>query len=224
MHPIVITIFSLTGILFLIIKKEFKKLIFLLFWFTSFFTLFVFFYAGSVLSGGIGHRFVNIYVISSVVLAGYGAYEAENRVKDEKLFFLASFTTLLFSFYFCLPFITVADKQAQYARDMHDFVMENMERIPPECYVFTHKPSIFLVAGRNSLQTWYAQDNRVASNVFNSTSCVMWLEGAWCLFEPFKSSVCKYMHDNYDLEVFARLQRKEPPYETFTIYKVYRRK
>ncbi|MEM5868898.1 MAG: hypothetical protein QXL09_03035, partial [Candidatus Aenigmatarchaeota archaeon] len=84
-------------------------------------------------------------------------------------------------------------------------------------------PSIFLVAGRKSLQTWYAQDARVVANIFNETNCVMWLEGVWCLFEPFKSSVCKYMHDNYDLEIFARLVREEPPHEVFTIYRVYRR-
>lgn len=223
-HPIFITFFSLAGIFFLLLRKEIRKASFLILWFSSFFVLFVLFYAGSVESGGIGHRFVNIYVMSAILLAGYGAKEIENKFYNKKIFRVATFITILFSFYFCLPFITIPDKQAQYARDKHDFVMENMHRIDPNCYVFSHNPSIFLVAGRKSLQTWYAQDARVVANIFNETNCVMWLEGVWCLFEPFKSSVCKYMHDNYDLEIFARLVREEPPHEVFTIYRVYRRR
>lgn len=224
MHPIILTGLSILGVLFLLYEKKIRISLFLLSWFLSFFILFLLFYAGSPLSGGIGHRFVNIYIMSSIILSGYGAYKIDKFSNNSKQFFIALLSVLAFSFLFCLDFITIPDKQAQYARDMHDFVMENMHRIDKNCYVFTHNPSIFLVAGRNSLQTWYGQDPRVVDTIFNSTNCVMWLEGVWCLFEPFKSTVCKYMHDNYDLEILARLVRKEPPHETFTIYKVYRRR
>lgn len=222
MHPIIITILALFGSYF-IFKKDLKIAIFLCSWFFSFFVLFVLFYAGSVLSGGIGSRFVNIYISSFVLLSGFGASELRKRIENKKYFDIGIIVLLLLSFYLCLPYITIPDKQAQYARDMHDFVMRNMDKIDPKCYVFTHNPSIFLVAGRNSLQTWYAQDFRAIQHIFNDTDCVMWLEGAWCLFEPFKSTVCKYMHDNYDLEIVARLVREENPEQVFTIYRVYRR-
>jgi len=222
MHPIIITILAVFGFYF-IFKKDLKLTAFLFSWFFLFFVLFALFYAGSVLSGGIGSRFVNIYISPFIILAGFGASELRKRIENKKHFDIGIIFLLLLSFYFCLPYITIPDKQAQYARDMHDFVMKNMNKIAPKCYVFTHNPSIFLVAGRNSLQTWYAQFPYAVEHIFNATDCVMWLEGAWCLFEPFKSTVCKYMHDNYDLEIVARLVREENPHQVFTIYRVYRR-
>jgi hypothetical protein len=222
MHPIIITILALFGSYY-IFKKDLKLIVSLFSWFFLFFVLFVLFYAGSVLSGGIGSRFVNIYISPLILLAGFGASELRKRIENKKHFDFGIIFLLLLSFYLCLPYITIPDKQAQYARDMHDFVMRNMEKIDPKCYVFTHNPSIFLVAGRNSLQTWYAQFPYAVQHIFNATDCVMWLEGAWCLFEPFKSTVCKYMHDNYDLEIVARLVREENPGQVFTIYRVYRR-
>ena len=124
-----------------------------------------------------------------------------------------------------IRFILVPDKQAQYARDMHDLlVMPNMDSIPENCYVLTHNPSIFLVEGRNSLQTWFGLDDRVMNDVFEKTDCVMWLEGAWCAVDPrFKKGICKSMHDKYKLTIFARHVRKENPKQVFTIYRVYRK-
>lgn len=228
LHPVFFTILSLIGLFYLLPKGR-KIFLFNLVWFLTFFTLFVLFYAGGVDNGGIGFRFINIYFAPTVILGGYGAFVLSGLLtkltKNKFITLFILLTIILISFYFTLPFILVPDKQAQYARDMHDLlVMPNMDSIPENCYVLTHNPSIFLVEGRNSLQTWFGQNDRVMNDVFEKTDCVMWLEGAWCAVDPnFKKGICKSMHDKYKLTIFARHVREENPEQVFTIYRVYRK-
>jgi len=224
MHPVLFTIFTLVGIFYL--SKTNKKILFFnAIWFLLFFTIFMFFYAGGVKNGGIGTRFVNIYCVPIIILGGYGLYEFRllTKITNKKIISLILVSLILISFYFFIPFIQTPDKQAEYARDMHNFVMLNMDKIDNSCYVLTHNPSIFLVAGKNSLQTWFGQNKKVMDKIFSETDCVLWLEGAWCLFEPHKSGVCKNMHDNYNLTVFARYVREENPEQVFTIYNVFKK-
>lgn len=230
MHPAFFPILTIIGVLYLLRGKEKQKiLLFNIFWFLLFFILFIFFYAGGVDNGGIGFRFINIYFAPTVILGGYGAFVLSRLLiklaKNKFITISILLTIILISFYFTLPFIQIPDKQAQYARDMHDIlVMPNMDRISPHCYVLTHNPSIFLVEGRNSLQTWFGQNDEVMNNVFEKTDCVMWLEGAWCAVDPnFKKGICKSMHDKYKLTIFARYVREENPEQVFTIYRVYRK-
>ena len=220
MHPISFSALCVLGAIFLF-RKDKKMLFFLLLWFMMYFVLFTSFYAGSVLSGGIGSRYVVMYITPSIILSAFGLNEIFRIVNKKVAFLILIF--ILISLYPTLPFITTADKQAQYVREMHDFVMSKMDEIDSHCWVLTHNPSIFLVAGKNSLQTWFGSNKKVMESIFNESDCIMWLEGAWCLFEPHKSNVCKYMHDNYKLEVFARLVREENPEQVFTLYKVYRK-
>lgn len=229
MHPAFFPLSAIIGFLYLLSEREKQKiLLFNIFWFLLFFILFILFYAGGVDNGGIGFRFVNIYFVPTVILGGYGAFVLTKLliklVKNKFITLFILLTIILISFYFTLPFILVPDKQAQYARDMHDIlVMPNMDSIPENCYVLNHNPSIFLVEGKNSLQTWFGQNDGVMNDVFARTDCVMFLEGAWCLFPPHKDTVCKTMHDKYKLEIFARHIRKENSEQVFTIYRVYRK-
>ncbi|RLI95153.1 MAG: hypothetical protein DRO90_00830 [Candidatus Altiarchaeales archaeon] len=123
-----------------------------------------------------------------------------------------------------IGFIMVPNRQAQYAREMHDIlVLRNIDEIDGSCYVLTHNPSIFLIHGKNSLQTWFGSNKRVMDEIFNETDCVLWLEGAWCLFEPHKSGVCRNMHNRYELEIMDRHVMEDNPEQVFTIYKVRRK-
>lgn len=219
MNPALLTILAFIGFMLIFIKDK-RIAVPLLLWFGIYFILFALFYAGSVYSGGIGTRFVNIYIAPYIMFAGYGINFIISRSKRIGSILLL---LLLASLYFTIPFITIPDKQAQYARDMHDFVMAHMKEIDSSCWVLTHNPSIFLVAGKNSLQTWFGSNRKVMEEIFNESDCVLWLEGAWCLFEPHRSGVCKNMHSNYRLEIFARLVRDENPNQVFTIYKVHKK-
>lgn len=287
MHPVFFTILSLIGISYLFAKE---KSIFLLmaFWFISYFLLFGVFYAGGVDNGGIGFRFVNIYLAPATVLGGYGAfalrrllnklvrYRVDMNLHYRNLISYSIVTILiLLSFLFLsdapyaqfkqmvqyiapnsqiaqeltrspiyppvkpypldinginitfsktIGFIMIPNKQAQYARDMHDIlVMRNIDKINNTCYVLTHNPSIFLIHGKNSLQTWFGSNTKVMNEIFNKTDCVIWLEGAWCLFEPHKSGVCMNMHDRYNLTMIDQYIREENPDQKFALYRVERK-
>ncbi len=294
MHPLFFTFLAIMGVIYLLRDK--KSLLFNLAWFFIFFTLFLFFYAGSVDNGGIGFRFINLYCAPAAILGGYGAFMLHRILSkglgSEKvavfiMIFLISISFLFLSTFpyktlvdilgnpkqgiryfltserqyptremasLTLPlripaaaangaitfhpanvvlnlsysrvvsFILTPDRQAQYARDMHDIlVMPNMDRINGDCWVMTHNPSIFLVEGKNSLQTWFGTNDAVMSRIFNESSCVMWLEGAWCLFPPYKEGICKKMHTLYNLTVFDSYTRPENTKQKFTLYMVRRK-
>jgi len=124
-----------------------------------------------------------------------------------------------------VSFVLTPDKQAQYARDMHDIlVMPNMNKIDGDCWILTHNPSVFLVEGKNSLQTWFGSNTKVMDKIFDESDCVMWLEGAWCVVsKQHREGACKAMHNRYNLEVFDSYTRPENTKQTFTLYKVSRK-
>jgi len=310
MHPLFFTFLALLGIVYLILREK-KNLLFNTVWFSTFFILFIFFYAGSVDNGGIGFRFINLYCAPAAILGGYGAFMIHNllskkKLLTEKIVAIIMVALILLSFLFlsdflyrefvevhkfvtkngceearkiCKPtpgsnqplnknqyvfpcneiigilcnphpryfltnenqyppvkgpmnltfsrtvsFVLTPDKQAQYARDMHDIlVMPNMNKIDGDCWILTHNPSVFLVEGRNSLQSWYGSNKKVMDRVFNESDCVMWLQGAWCLFAPHKDGVCKSMHNRYNLTVIDSYTRPENTKQTFTLYRVRRK-
>ncbi len=222
-HPLIFTILSIVGFIYSI-RKNLRLSLFLVLWWISYFVLFSSFYAGSFSSGGIGSRYIVMYFTPMIVFAAFGFNEIMNLRRRYKFITIISLLLIIaISFLPILPFITIPDQQAQYVRDMHDFVMEHVHDINSSCWVLTHNPSIFLVQRMNSLQTWYSSNKFVMDRIYNKTNCVLWLEGAWCLFEPHKSGVCKYIHDNYKLKVLYRLVREGNPNQVFTIYQVYRK-
>lgn len=226
MYPQVFTVFAACGVIYAALFAR-RLLTLSLVWFALFFVLFTFFYAGGVLSGGIGTRFANIYTIPVLVIAGYGlgrfGRAIEKTAGDRHLFPFIVVVVAFISLQSTMDYITVPDQQAQYARDMHDFVYEHMDDIDDRCFVLTHTPSIFLINEKGSLQTWYGSNRPVMDRVFaESGDCVYYLEGAWCLFPPHKDGVCAAMHENYDLDAAFRLVREENPDQVFTLYRVRR--
>ncbi len=226
MYPQAFTVFAACGVVY---AGLFARRLLLLcgVWFALFFVLFTFFYAGGVLSGGIGTRFANIYSVPVLVVAAYGlgrlGSAIEKTAGDRHLFPFIVVLVSFLSLQSTMEYVTVPDQQAQYARDMHDFVYEHMDDVPEGCFVLTHTPSIFLINGKGGLQTWYGSNAPVMDRVFaESGGCVYYLEGAWCLFPPHKDGVCAAMHKNYELEEAYRLVREENPGQVFTLYRVRR--
>ncbi|MBU4266843.1 MAG: glycosyltransferase family 39 protein [Candidatus Altiarchaeales archaeon] len=270
MHPLFFTFLAIIGAVYLLREK--KNLLFNLAWFFIFFTLFVFFYAGSVDNGGIGFRFINLYCAPVAILGGYGAFMLHKilskGLRSEKIVAILMIVLISTSFLFLsnfpyktlvdmlgnpkpgtrhfltnenqyppvkgpmnltysrvVSFILTPDKQAQYARDMHDIlVMPSMDRISNDCWVMTHNPSVFLVEGKNSLQAWYGTNDPVMNRLFNETNCVMWLEGAWCVVSPqHREGTCKNMHNKYNLTVVDSYTRPENTEQVFNLYMVNRK-
>jgi len=267
MHPLFFTFLAVIGAAYLLREK--KNLLLNLAWFFVFFTIFVFFYAGSVDNGGIGFRFINLYCAPVAILGGYGAFALHKilakGLRSEKIVTVLMVALIATSFLFLsnfpyktlvdmlgkpkpgtrhfltnehqyppikgpmnltysrvVSFVMTPDKQAQYARDMHDIlVMPNMDKISDDCWILTHNPSVFLVEGKNSLQTWFGTNDRVMNRIFNESKCVMWLEGAWCVVsKQHREGGCQNMHNRYNLTVFDSYTRPENTEQVFNLYMV----
>ncbi|MFH0861374.1 MAG: glycosyltransferase family 39 protein [Candidatus Altiarchaeota archaeon] len=221
MHPAFFTLLAIAGLVLLAVYDT-RKFTFLLTWFLAYHILYIVFYSGSFTSGGIGTRFALIVSTPALFFGGYCISKVSDFAKEgyRRAITAVLVTLILISFYPLIGFIKSPDMQAQYAREKHDFVLSHIDEIDPSCYTLTHNPNIFLINGRSALQTWFGQNRRVMQDVYGKTDCVLFLEGAWCLWEPHKSGVCKYMKDNYNLTVMWRLVRENNPDQVFTIYKV----
>jgi len=220
-HPILFSLFALLGILSLI--KEKRVLLFLLVWFGTFFFLYAFFYAGSVLYG-VDVRYSLSCYPPFIIAAGYGMSWVEKemgrRLKKGMLIRVFLVLLVLISFLFYVPSInTPAEKieEARQARVYRRFVVNFSEQMNESCYVLSHVPSIYLMHNKSSLQTWNGQNEARMRELFNKTDCVIFDDGFWCHVEPYQSTVCKYMFDNYELTKLASI---EVDNKNYTLYKV----
>jgi len=224
-HPVIFTWFMGVGAAYLLAYRR-KTMLFLLTWFILFYGLYAVFYSGSFDSGGIGHRFALIVSAPLAFFAGYGMNAVTEMGlrgggKNAGILIAAALILVsIYSFESSLDFITKPDKQAEYAREMHDFATKHVDGLAANCHILTHNPSIFLIRGKPSLQTWFGGNKRVMSELFTETDCIYFLEGAWCLFEPHKSGVCKSIRSRYNLTVEWNMTREENKDHVFTLYRI----
>ncbi len=214
--PVVFSALSILGLYPFV--KEWRKKSILVVWFLSFFVLYLLFYAGSF-DYGVDVRFsLNLY-LPLAILGGCGCLvlcRTFNRFL-KKPFPLALVSLLLATAFLAFyPFVSEVGEKAWDARIPHDFVVEKMEGLDDECWIFTHVPSLILVNGKNSLQAWYAQNTNVREKILQN-DCVLFYEEYWCNAEPYKSGPCKFFHDKFDMEVYARRTERG---KSYTLYKI----
>jgi 4-amino-4-deoxy-L-arabinose transferase-like glycosyltransferase len=217
-YPVFFSVLSLVGFFSLLHQKD-KKIIFLLSWFFAFFIIYLLFHAGSF-NYGVDDRFSLNLLPASIIFSAIGIEALSRKVKLKGIVFdtvLIIIILIVLSFLWLYPYTSSVGQKANVAREQHKFAYETY--IPENCYVMTHVPSMFLVIGRPSLQTWFGQNNNIMDWVYNRTDCVLFYEAYWCGSEPYKSSVCKHMHDNYKLEVYAK---KNLGSRNLTFYRVER--
>jgi hypothetical protein len=234
-HPFIYTILMAIGSLYALRAKP-RVFASLAAWFGGFFVIYGLFYAGSV-RYGTDVRYALTGYGPYLILSGFGA-EAIIRIAaalggrlrgrdGERLFETASAiaiaATLLVAFYlWYLPSAATAGSaimEAHGARLYHDFAVESVNRLDKGCYVMSHVPSMFLVQGYGSLQTWNGQNEQRMRELFQKTDCVVFDDGYWCTLPPYKESVCKSMFDKYNLTVLYRAT-DETEQRTFTFYNV----
>jgi hypothetical protein len=201
-HPLLYTIFAVIG---LVMWK--KKNIFLAIWFGAIFLLYCSFYAGSV-RYGVDVRYALLQYPPFLLLAAYGMYSITKlKVKMKNFEVVAALLIVAVtasSFFLYLPSIaTPADKiqEAIQARVYHDFALEKVSSFGKSCFILSHDPSIYLVAGLPSLQSWMGTDTHTMAEVWNRTDCVILDQDFWCGIEPYKSSECKTILTEYAASV-----------------------
>jgi len=204
-HPVFYTALGIIGIILVFaLKNNSKKSLdyFLILWFFLLFMLYAFFYAGSV-KFGTDVRYTLSGYVPLTILAAIGIYGLSTIKKNyEKYVALLIIAAIFISFYvFYLPTVaTPADKieEAKQARAYHKFVLEEVRKLPEDCYILAHTPSIYLTEGRNSLQTWYGQNYDVMNELLQK-GCVVFDQNVWCNYVP-EDSLCHYILDNYNLQ------------------------
>ncbi len=219
--PVLYTIFAFFGIGYMISKRAFLKLSFLLVWFVLFFVIYLLFYAGSF-NYGIDVRFSQTLFVPVFILAGAGAYFlSENLNKIVKKINISISIVILLIILFFMPFIkfvSAVGEEAWDARTDHDFAMEAAKDLGASCTIFTHVPSMFLLNGNNALQTSYYSNSKVVNDIFINSKCVLFHEGYWCVnYKPFKDTVCKDLKEKFNLEAYRSITVKE---KTYTLYKM----
>jgi len=222
-HPWLYTTFAFIGLIYLFMKQR-KTCFFLLFWFFTFFMLYGIFYAGSVRYGADVRYSLTGYP-SFVILAGFGLYFLHKMLKktlrNDWIIFFLLIVFVLSIFYLNLSSIATPAHEimeAKQARLYHDFVVEEVKKLPDNCYILSHTPSIFLIEGKPSLQTWNGQNEKVMKELFKKTDCVIFDDNYWCNIEPYKSSVCKHMFDAYNLTEIDHITVDTG--QTYTLYRV----
>ena len=127
----------------------------------------------------------------------------------------------LITFVYYIPSITTPPKiiqEARQARVYHDLAVDVARELDDDCYILSHVPSIYLVMGKGSLQTWNGQNKQVMDDLFSKTDCIVFDDGFWCNLQPYKSSVCKHMFDSYNLQLIDQYSENNGP--TYTFFKV----
>lgn len=222
--PMIFTLLAFLGGAVVLWKKDYKLASLLLVWFFVFFIIYGLFYAGSF-EYGVDERFSDTLYPALLIFAGIGVYSIKDLlVRKTKLSKNAAFVllsiVLVVVFIPFYSFTSQIGEQATVARVQHDFAYSIRSEIPKNCIIMDHVPSIWLVMGYPSMQTWFGQNQEVMDWAFNTTDCVMFYEAYWCGAEPYKSTVCKYMHDNYNLTEFKSVNVLD---RTLILYNVTRK-
>lgn len=197
-HPLLFTILAVVG---LFVWK--RKNIFLAVWFSAIFLLYSSFYAGSV-KYGVDVRYALLQYPPLLMLAAYGMYYATQlKMKMKNFEFIATVllvAAVAVSFLIYLPTVTTPAEKIQeaiQARVYHDFAVQHISSLNKSCFVLSHDPSIYLVAGQPSMQSWMGTDKKIMAEVWNKTDCVIFDTDFWCGIEPYKSSECKTIFTEY---------------------------
>lgn len=217
-HPLVFTVLALIGGIYCAFKNK-KALAILLLIFAAFFGIYGIFYAGSV-NYGVSVRYILTVYPVFAILAGAGAYALE-KVFSSRMdhSYILALALILLSFLPFLGYTTSTWEEAFDARLSHEYALSSIGSFKG-CYILSHVPSMYLVNGVDSLQTWNAKVNiPEMKKIFNQTSCVIFDDGYWCQIEPYKTDICTWVKQNYNL-TYISSQYVRNNGNTFTFYKV----
>ena len=221
-HPIVFTLLSFVGIVFLF-KENKGTLALLLLWFSSLFLLYSSFYAGSVYYG-VDVRYVLSQTIPFSILSGYGAFFLNKfllKVFEKKLALLLIIFLILISSSFYIPKMYVTDdkiEESYGARLYRKAAISFSSNYSDDCYFISHVSSIYSWLGKGYLQIWYVYQPEFKDIVKNK--CVIFDEGYWCAIKVNESRSCLEFLNNYKLELLQRVV-DEKENKVYSFYRVY---
>lgn len=218
-YPVFFTVIALLGVLYSL-KFDKKLSVFLLAWLATFFTVYLFFYAGSY-NSGVDAKYSLAVAAQLSIFAGMGFFFIDKnigkRLPYAPLFIILS---IIAAFYFFIPYITTIWEESFEARQYHDFALRTAEGINSSCYILTHVPSMYIVNGKGSAQNWNVNSPSKMEEILEKTGCIVYDEGFWCQIQPYKDEVCESFHKKYNLTLIDTyaVERSQHVYSLFYVH------
>ncbi len=203
-YPVFFTTLSAIGLVSL---SRWRGLLPMLIWFLYSFGIFLFFYAGSF-DYGADIRFSMISAAPLSIFGGVGAATLLSILEARSQGFGINaalkpflFAAVLLSWVPFLPLIRTVGSEAADARVDIDAIRDFAARLPNESVVLSHTPSVWLMLGRNSIQTSNVTYNKghIDNDLFNRyRGGVFFHFGAWCNYDnPLQQGFCNKVFESY---------------------------
>ncbi len=192
------TFFFLIGFFTIFMLSKNKRAVYpLILWLIMFFSIYLFFYAGSY-NYGVDVRFsLPIHPVLAIFSAAGILFLCEWFLNRKLNAAPAVFGLLLFGFFFQLSHITIIGQQGWQARADHDFITNLAPSLPANAVVFTHDPSEVMDAGRWGVQT-FELNSVYLGHLFKKKEVPYFYFDAWCSTPEFKTQ-CKNILKKYKL-------------------------
>ncbi len=203
-YPAFFTAVALAGFLYCAVSDR-KLFAFMFLWLAAFFSIYLFFYAGSY-NAGVDAKYSISVAAQMSMFAGAGFFFLEGKIRKLRRNIPASHilaAAILAAFYFFIPYVTNIWEESFEAREYHDFALRTADKINNSCYILSHVPSMYIVSGKNSAQNWNINLPDKLGKILEKTGCIVYDEGYWCQLEPYKSDVCGSFHRKYNLTLIG---------------------
>ena len=142
-------------------RKLLKWKLLILTWFLMFWGLFLFFYAGSY-GYGADDRFSLLSFMPLSIIAGMGGGWIRDKVRARGSNDVVTgliILTMLFSFLKFFPFVCREGQEAWGARYDHQYAKMFITMVPERSLILSQNPTMFLLWGRNAIQTYAGVKN-----------------------------------------------------------------
>lgn len=220
------TVCGLAAIAGLVMKGRIRERALLLAYFLAFWTVFVFFYAGSY-NYGADVRYSLMSYVPIAILAGAGlgrigeSWRARwpGRWTDRRVFGSIA-AVVVFQFLWYLPLVRATGEEAWAARADVKYARSFAQNLPPNSFVLTHNPNMFHVwnvgAGQISMVT---TDRGRAEQLFARYTGGVYLHwNFWCnVQDRVQNSFCRAALDIFPHDPVASFRERDYEYVLYRL-------
>jgi Dolichyl-phosphate-mannose-protein mannosyltransferase len=207
-------VFSILAVVGLLWATVWRAALLTLLYFALFWGVFLFFHAGSY-DYGADVRFSLMTYPPVAVMAGVGVSTILRAIAPwfPRRTRLAGMAVALIAFQFLLymPYVRAVGEEAWAARADVEYARQFAAAIPPDSFVLTHNPSMFLLWGKNSAQTSIAavQPEYVTEYLLPRYRGGVYLHwGFWCnVDDPVQAGFCRTVLDRFPSRLQAEHRR-----------------
>ncbi|MGC8669996.1 MAG: ArnT family glycosyltransferase [Candidatus Micrarchaeia archaeon] len=246
--PLTYTLLAIVGAFFLLKHKKYREFLLLLLWFIVVFIFYSSYYAGGVNYGsGDDVRYFTSAFPVIAILAAYGfitifnfldaRLRARNRVKtlvprSSRNYALITVMLVILFAESAFMFVTIVMMPPShiypFAAERYDenFIMQNYQKIPSNCFVLTFKPPLWYILGRGNIYASWANLSEYNSELMNmSKGCLYFDYSISCYINftgpPNTAQQCLDIVRTYKMQPIASTELNNYSWNaSFYLYKI----